>query len=739
MSRLSASEPLAAPQFLDIRAYLDIIRRRKAIFIQVFVSMLVVGVVATGLSKPIYQTSAKLLVPAGATSVNIVDSNNPIAAILQATQPDSLATQMQDIQSAQFQNEARERAKIVPAPGVIPPQVRIEALEGTNVLQISVEGGDPQAVVNLANAIVDLHLERTDLNSTTGLKETLDFVRGEKESASRALRLAEEKLLDFEAAHRDPVSPEQREARLRERSDLEGRVREAETNVSTTEAQIGELKARLEKEPAERVVEVQKKNPRVAELQGRVDQLKQQRTALLAQYKPTSRRVQAMDEQIAAAQAEVDAEPPTIKEEGTAPSTRHAFLENRLAELETSLLGHREALNGARARMRAARPLAAARPPRDAEAVRLARDRDSAQEAYSMLSARLRDLEIRKNARLNTARSIEKAATPVAPIRPRKATNIALSALLALCLAVGVTILQEYLDDRVNSPDDVEQISPVPTLGHVPLMSANQPHLVTSLPANSHVAEAYRALRSSIGFAGIDGPLRCLEVTSASKGEGKSVTSVNLATAMAIDGKRVILVDADLRRPNVHRLLNIPNSPGLSEVLVGMKSLDEVIRETEITNLRAVSAGAIPPNPAELLGSSAFDQIVGQLEAQADIVIFDTPPCIPVTDPLIVASRMDGVILVLHVGQTRKAAVKHAIELLERSRSRIVGIVFNRVSPGKSGYYYHHYYYYGDGYYAEAAQRGQRHRRNGKSRLADPQEWSTLSASSQVVKPDDES
>jgi capsular exopolysaccharide synthesis family protein len=251
------------------------------------------------------------------------------------------------------------------------------------------------------------------------------------------------------------------------------------------------------------------------------------------------------------------------------------------------------------------------------------------------------------------------------------------------------------------------------------------------------VAESYRALRSSIGFAGIDTPIRRLQVTSASKGEGKTVTSVNLATAMAIDGKRVILVDSDLRRPSVHRLLNLPNSPGLSEVLVGMKTVGEAIQETEVENLSVVCAGPVPPNPAELLGSRAFDRVIEELEQRADVVIFDSPPCLPVTDPLIIAGRMDGVVLVLHTGHTKKAAIKHVEQLLGRARARIIGVVFNRVQQNRSGYYYqHYYYYYGDGYYADTARRGDRHRRNGKARK--PELVAGSGAQSKVQVLDDE-
>ncbi|MGV3721641.1 MAG: CpsD/CapB family tyrosine-protein kinase, partial [Actinomycetota bacterium] len=207
-----------------------------------------------------------------------------------------------------------------------------------------------------------------------------------------------------------------------------------------------------------------------------------------------------------------------------------------------------------------------------------------------------------------------------------------------------------------------------------------------------------------------------------------------------LDGKRVILIDADLRRPNIHRLFQLPASPGLSEVLVGMRTLDEALQPTELDNLKVICAGPIPPNPAELLNSRAFDALLEQLDERADVVILDSPPCIPVTDPLIVASRVDGVILVLQVGQTKKAAVKHAQELLFRARARLIGVVYNRVRQGKSGYYYYNYYYTADGYYAddEPKRRFGKNGKNGKSDHPRLTAGQTVSPRSWQVKGDDD-
>lgn len=704
----------AAPKAdLNIATYIEVIRRRRAIFIQVFVMVVAIGLVITALSKPVYQTYAEILVPMGGPAVSVVDSKDPVNLILATARPEPLKTQVKILQGEPFLEEARKLAKVESSPGEVPPSVHVESLEGMNVIRVTVEGGNPEAITQLANAIVELHLERTDLLTTTGIDKTMEFVQNEQKRVEAALKEAEQKLINFRKSHRVVELTAEQAAHAEEYTQLQAAMQAAKSNLASTRMQLDLLRKRLAQEPMEQVIETRKENPRLPRLQERLDTLRFQREDLLRNYKPNHRSVLDLDAQIAKLEAEMAAEPAELVTTVREANPVRANLQTRIAELEASEETYQTALNVATAEFNAKRALL----NNDfglweMELTRLTSRRDRLQAEAIELDARLRDLELRANARIRTARILQKASVPTTPIRPKKATNMALAVILGLCLAAAMAFLQEFLDDRVNAPVDLERITSIPALGHVPLIDDANSRLLGALPANSHVAEAYRALRSTIGFAGIDTPLRRLLVTSSSKGEGKSVTSANLAAAMAMDGKRVILVDADLRRPNVHRLFQLPASPGLSEVLVGMRSLQEAIQPTDLENLRVVCAGPIPPNPAELLNSRAFDTLLEELDELADVVIFDSPPCIPVTDPLIVASRVDGVVLVLLVGQTRKAAVKHAQELLQRARARVIGVVFNRVNQRKTGYYYYYNYYYtADGYYAEDEPR----RRNGKN------------------------
>jgi capsular exopolysaccharide synthesis family protein len=182
-------------------------------------------------------------------------------------------------------------------------------------------------------------------------------------------------------------------------------------------------------------------------------------------------------------------------------------------------------------------------------------------------------------------------------------------------------------------------------------------------------------------------------VSSARPGEGKSTTAINLALAMAMDGRDVILVDADLRRPTLHKKLGLSSYPGLTQVLTGECSLQEALQALPDHQLLVLTSGPIPPNPAEMLNTAAMEDVIRQLREMADTVIFDLPPCLPVTDAQVLGAKLDGVLLVAEMGEARKAEVRRARELLELAHIRLLGMVFNKVSHENSGYSYRYTYY----------------------------------------------
>ncbi len=218
----------------------------------------------------------------------------------------------------------------------------------------------------------------------------------------------------------------------------------------------------------------------------------------------------------------------------------------------------------------------------------------------------------------------------------------------------------------------------------------------------SIIAEAYRILRTNIQFSAIDKPLKSIVVSSPNPMEGKSVTIANLAVVMAQAGARVVIVDSDLRRPVIHKIFNLPNTEGLTSVLLQDRPLaDGYLQSTEVENLQVLTTGPLPPNPSELLSSQKMTDLIENLKEEADVVLLDSPPSLPVTDAAVLSSKTDGTLLVTDAGTTRRGAARRAKEDLMRVGANILGVVLNKFSVrGASSYYYYYYYYYsrdGDG------------------------------------------
>jgi capsular exopolysaccharide synthesis family protein len=247
------------------------------------------------------------------------------------------------------------------------------------------------------------------------------------------------------------------------------------------------------------------------------------------------------------------------------------------------------------------------------------------------------------------------------------------------------------MDDRVHTAEDAERAVGLPILGRVPAFPRRSPSLIAA-KSESAAKESYRRLRAGISFASEAETVRSLMVTSAVQGEGKSTTAANLALAAAFQGRRVILVDADLREPSLDRRFGVGEQPGLSDVLVNGVEPTSALHRTDVPGLLLMPAGSPVPDAPELLAGPAMGQLIRELSGQADLVILDSPPCLPVADPAVLGSRVDAALLVVGIGSVNRQAVRMARELLEQAHVRLLGAVVNRLDPGDQGRDYHYRY-----------------------------------------------
>jgi non-specific protein-tyrosine kinase len=333
------------------------------------------------------------------------------------------------------------------------------------------------------------------------------------------------------------------------------------------------------------------------------------------------------------------------------------------------------------------------------------------QQTYTSLLQSYEAVRVTESGSLSTLVVIEPAIASSRPVRPDVGRSTFLAAAIGLLLAGGVILLIEVLDDTIKGPDDVIHGLGLTVLGIIPDYAATEGELVTRVSPRSSVAEAYRSLRTNIQFATVDKRQNTLLVTSPSPSEGKTNLASNLGVVLAQGGHSVVLIDSDLRRPRLHQVFQASNRRGLSGLFVRSEGhLTEFLQPTAERNLRLLTSGNLPPNPSELLGSERMNTLIQSIVNESEMLVIDTPPTLAVTDALVLAPRVDGVLVVLKSGTTKMAAARQCVSQLQHVGANVLGVVLNGAKFNRSHYY--HYYRYQEYYkYYEGGES-----KNGKDR-----------------------
>jgi len=339
---------------------------------------------------------------------------------------------------------------------------------------------------------------------------------------------------------------------------------------------------------------------------------------------------------------------------------------------------------------------------------RLETNLNKSQIQYTDTFNALNALQIEQAKETSNLIQIEEAKANRNPISPRTRTNVLLAAAVGGMIAVGIIFLIEYLDDTVKTPDQVLEDTDLTTLGAIAVIKQSDENqsLITQSSPRDPISEAYRVIRTNLDFSSVDEELTSFLVSSASPGEGKSTSAANLAIVIAQTGKKVVLIDADLRRPVQHKMFNLSNNMGLTtSILDNNIPVTTHLQETKVNNLRLLTSGPIPPNPAELLNSQRMKDVIKELKTAVDVIIFDTPPILTVADASIIGPKVNGALLVIHTGKTRRDALVNAVERLSRTGTHVFGTVLNKVKLDRSGYGYYYYYYSSYEYNAKSKKR----------------------------------
>jgi capsular exopolysaccharide synthesis family protein len=324
------------------------------------------------------------------------------------------------------------------------------------------------------------------------------------------------------------------------------------------------------------------------------------------------------------------------------------------------------------------------------------REVDTNRQLYEATLQRYKEIGVAAGVGLNNILIVDKAVS-ANKHRPNIPLNLAVSLLLGLVLGLLLVLLLEYMDDTLKNPEDVEKRLNLPVLGVIPKLKANETLEEVTADVRSAFAEAYRSVRTALQFATATGTPRSLLITSASPSEGKSTAAVTIGRNFSQIGKRVLLIDSDMRKPSMHKKLGIDNSIGLSNFLAGLVGINDVVRETEHPGLHVITTGPLPPNPAELLHDDNMLRLLAHGLKHYDQIIIDGPPVMGLADAPIISSNVEGVLLIVEAGATRKLAASTAVKRLHAARARLVGVLINKFEAKHAAYGYG---YGGYGYYS---------------------------------------
>jgi capsular exopolysaccharide synthesis family protein len=556
-------------------------------------------------------------------------------------------------------------------------RISVEPVRASRLVDVAFVSPDPALAAASANTLAEEYVQQNLELRRQNMERSLDWLSQELARQKRTVEASERAMAQYRE-DQDALSLEDRQniviARLNQ-------LNEAATRARTNRAQKESLYTRLESlgrtATPDSIPEILQ-NPYIQSLKAQLAELERRKALNSERYGDKHPEMLTVNASIQDATRQLNLEIAKAVD-----AIRHDF---ESAALEEETLA--DALEDQKA-------IATDLDRKSVTYTVLQRDAQSNRELYQTLLRREKELQVLANSRGNNVRLVERAAVPQVPFSPNLRRALMLGTIVAFLVAVGLVLGLDYLDDTIKTPEDITRLG-LPFLALIPAVRSGRDR--PTLSGHNDFSEAIRSLRTSIALSTRQGGSIVL-VTSAQPLEGKTTTACNLATALAYGGAKVLLIDADMRRPAVHKGFGLENRCGLAELLSGQASLTQAVQRLAEPNLWIMPAGSTPPNPSELLASGRMEALLRQVQnGPFDWVIVDTPPVLAVTDASILTQWVSGVAFVVGSEMTRRRLAERAIETLAAGRPRILGAVLNRVDVSRNKYYYARHYGYGNRY-----------------------------------------
>ncbi len=584
--------------------------------------------------------------------------------------------------------------------------ITVEPVKETRALRIAYSHSDPEIAALVTNGIAATFLSRNFENKTAKFTDAARWLNDSTNRLKAKVQEAEEKLAAYTREHGIFLTDKSGTLTTVKLARLHDEALRAESERVMKESLYQEVKeGRVRNNPEAYADLLFKSSPKLVELQKQMADLQSQKAEMSVKYGDDNPRVKEVNEKIEVIQKQLD-------------DSLHSLEEKLKTEYERAL---RDEQNF-KAMLAGAKGEATVQNQAEIQYTLLKQEVEVNKQLYQDFLNKTNQAEAQKVEQQNNLRIIEAAEVPGGPIGPRRGFSIFAALLLSTGIGIGLAFFLEYLDNTIKTVEDVSRYAQLPALSVIPAVGGSvsrrlsargrkalsattsateRGYQLVTLEPQSSAAEAYRVLRTSVLLSAAGQPPKIVLITSGQPGEGKTTTAINTAISLAQLGASVLIVDCDLRRPTAHKVLGVEHQQGLSTYLSQAQvTLDEVIQPLPIDNLSLLPCGPIPPNPAELIISDRMKEMLVELRGRYDHIIVDSPPLINVTDPVILSTMVDGVILVVHGGKSTRDLVRRARQELATVGAKIFGVVLNNVDLRRDGYdnYYYDRYYtnYGD-------------------------------------------
>jgi capsular exopolysaccharide synthesis family protein len=600
---------------------------------------------------------------------------------------------------------------------------RSSVVRDADVIRISISATDSSESVFLANRISNTY-QHIDLAGGQGeLHYVLSFLDSQIVKYEKRLETAENELRKFQSDEKIYSLDGSAALLLQDLTEYESIYFTNVAELQVAQERVKYLKGQLSVNEQALMEEITNtNNPMIVALRARIAELEALKIQQMVDegWKDTSLQAKDFDRRIGEMKAKLTELTESLILSGWSEADPFAASQeifNKIIEQEVEVHSARSRAAGYKNLVQKMSGRLEFLPGQTLKYARLERDLKLNENLYLTMKQKYEESRITEAGQVGKVRVLDPAIV-AKKVKPNKKVNLLMGFVLGISLGAGYAFLREYLDHTVKAVEHLERKG-LAILGIIPDMAgaskkkvveaAARPsqggtefrrRLITYEDPKSPISESYRTVRTNISYASSeDKKIRSLLISSSQPGEGKSTTVANLAIAFAQLRKRTLLVDADLRKPVQHNVFSVNRGPGLSEYLIGdIPELSDVIRETKIPNLSILTAGGLPPNPSELLGSDVMGEMIARLEDEWDLVLFDSPPIVAVTDASMISSELDAIALVVKAGETERSAVDRALDMLKNVKAPLIGAVLNGASQeslgGKYAYYYSYYNYY---------------------------------------------